>query len=68
MSLQRNTNNSSKHGGFSNWSNISEAPFESAQEKRQVLMRVRIDEDSQRILRTARQNKTLLIKELCVTT
>ena len=46
MSLQRNTDTSGKQGGFSNWSNVSEAPFESAQEKRQVLMRVRIDEDS----------------------
>ena len=47
MSLQRNTNISGKQGGFSNWPNVTEAPFESAQEKRQVLMRVRIDEDSQ---------------------
>ena len=47
MSLQRNTNTSGKQGGFSNWSNVSEVPFGSAQEKRQVLMRVRIDEDSQ---------------------
>ena len=52
MSLQRNTNTSGKQGGFTNWSNVSEAPFESAQERRQVLMRVRFDEDSHRILCT----------------
>ena len=64
MSLQRNTNISGEQGGFSNWSNVSEAPFESAQEKRQVLMRVRIDEDSQRILRTARQNRDIADKRI----
>ena len=55
MSLQRNTShNRESPGGFSNLANVSEAPFESAQERRHVRMRVRIDDDSQRILRTAR--------------
>ena len=61
MSLQRNINISGKQGAFSNWSNVSEAPFESAQERRQVLMCVRINEDSQRILRTASQNRDIRV-------
>ena len=64
MSLQRNINISGKQGGFSDWSNLSEAPFESAQERRQVLMCVRIDEDSQRIVRTARQNRDIADKRI----
>ena len=64
MSHQRNINISGKQGGFPNWSNVSEAPFEPAQERRQVLMRVRIDEDSQRILRTARQNRDIADKRI----
>ena len=64
MSLQRNINISGKQGGFSDWSNSSESPFESAQERRQVLMCVRIDEDSQRILRTARQNRDIADKRV----
>ena len=64
MSLQRNINISGKQGGFSDWSNLSEAPFESAQERRQVLMCVRIDEDSQRIVRTARQSRDIADKRI----
>ena len=65
MSLQRNTShNRESQGGFSNWANVSEAPFESAQERRHVLMRVRIDDDSQRILGTARQNKDIAEKRI----
>ena len=63
MSLQRNTT-SGKQGGFSNWSNVSEAPFESVQERRQVLLHERIDEDAQRILRTARQNREIADKRI----
>lgn len=65
MSLQRNNNhNGETPGGFSNWTNISEAPYESLQERHQVLMRVRIDPESLCILRTARQNQDIADKRI----
>ena len=64
MSLQKTSNPRESNSAFSNWANINEAPYESAQERHQVLMRVRIDEDSLRVLRTARQNQLIADKRI----